>query len=202
MGSPVNGNQFNPQHGPGSQTGGGWEPGANNQQPQPGGPINFPGSGGAYPMPTTGPGQQIPGYGAQPGGGMRTHDLQPGDGYGLGGGPAGWGNPGGGVRTHDLQPGDPGYGAQPGGGTNQGTPVPGQGQPGAPTMIGQPQQPYTGPGPNGFAHADRGSNFGKASSYAARGMMGKAKQQIEQGGGTWGKGMHKFLKRPGKQVIY
>lgn len=65
-------------------------------------------------------------------------------------------------------------------------------------MIGQPQQPYTGPGPNGFAHADRGKNFGQAAAFAKQGKYGRAKQAIQQGGGTWGKGMSRFLRgRPG-----
>ena len=43
----------------------------------------------------------------------------------------------------------------------------------------------------------RGTNWGKAVNWAKQGKYGKAKQQVESGGGTWSTEMHKSLKSTG-----
>ena len=43
----------------------------------------------------------------------------------------------------------------------------------------------------------RGTNWGKAVNWAKQGKYGKAKQQVELGGGTWSTEMHKSLKATG-----
>ena len=116
---------------------------------------------------------------------------------------SGWAWPGGGYNN--TPPRYPGMG-----GNVQNPGMPGGGKypryPGMggtdPDIIGPITEGGWNHNPRGFAHADRGSNFGKAANWAGQGKMGRAKQAIEAGGGTWGKDMHRFLKnRPRKMVI-
>ena len=46
----------------------------------------------------------------------------------------------------------------------------------------------------------RGSKWGRAVDYAKQGKYGKAKQQVELGGGTWSTDMHKSLKATGNYI--
>ena len=43
----------------------------------------------------------------------------------------------------------------------------------------------------------KGSNWSQAQDFAKKGKFGRAKQQVELGGGTWSKDMHKSLKATG-----
>ncbi len=43
----------------------------------------------------------------------------------------------------------------------------------------------------------KGSNWKQAQDFAKKGKFGRAKQQVELGGGTWSKDMHKSLKATG-----
>ena len=163
------------------------------------------------------PNMTRPGFG----GGMRTYDLQPGDGgtglMGPGGGmtqypypmPTTGQSPG-----HQISPGfmptgpevirGGGVGLMPTGpGGMTGPNNPGLIAPGGPGGKMQPADPNVQlptpvvSKPNGFAHADRGKNFGRAAKFAKGGSMAKAKKAIESGGGTWSKGMSRFLRSRG-----
>jgi len=161
------------------------------------------------------PNMTRPGFG----GGMRTYDLQPGDG-GVGAhvmpqpGGGGWsmsgldmsqypmpGNQGGFMPTGPEVIRGGGVGLMPTGpGGMPGPNNPGLIAPGGPGGKMQPADPNVQlptpvvSKPNGFAHADRGKNFGRAAKFAKGGSMAKAKKAIESGGGTWSKGMSKFLR--------
>ena len=43
----------------------------------------------------------------------------------------------------------------------------------------------------------RGTNWTQAQDWAKKGKFGRAKQQVELGGGTWSKEMHRSLKSTG-----
>lgn len=43
----------------------------------------------------------------------------------------------------------------------------------------------------------KGSNWTQAQDFAKKGKFGRAKQQVELGGGTWSKDMHRSLKATG-----
>jgi len=63
----------------------------------------------------------------------------------------------------------------------------------APVDVEAIRSTVTAPAPFDFSDVSRG-RLAKAREYAGQGMFGRAKQQIERGGGEWSKAMHRALR--------
>ena len=98
--------------------------------------------------------------------------------------------PPGGMRRPGCVPGGPddpaqgGTGYMGGGGMRRPEPYPGGGAVGEVGGISQPD-PFAGVS---------GGRMAKAREFAASGKMGRAKKQVEKGGGKWSKSMHRALR--------
>ena len=163
----------------------------------------YPGMGGFGGMGGMGGYPGMPQF-QPPGGGMNPYLNQV---MGYGGGfnypqpsfPGGMTQPGfpGGAMTQYPYPGSGligGTGVSTPGQITEGTFNPGSNvqNPGMPDRGRTPINPPPGPAP--FKHNVSAGRLAEAQRLAAAGKMGRAKQQWERGGGTWGKQAHKFLK--------
>ena len=63
----------------------------------------------------------------------------------------------------------------------------------APVDVEAIRSTVTAPAPFDFSDVSRG-RLAEARKYAGQGMFGRAKQQIERGGGEWSKAMHRALR--------